>query len=265
MIESSSRPSWLRFGAVAAAALLAATPAFAATLPFQAQLTIQLGPGFTGEPAITVTGSGVATVNGSGSGLALTALAIPATAFSTTGAIQPVTDPLAAPVQGLQLTMENAAGGFAVTGGGHLGGAMALAGALRVCLFMPCGAPVANIVVPLTPVGVGGTAQAVGAVNVTVTGAPWTTGTVTAVAPVATAMGFAHGPATATGSTAQAGGLLQLVTPIVVSTNASADEPRVAFGVLTIEFVPEPATGALLIAGLACVASLGRRRTRHLQ
>ena len=95
-------------------------------------------------------------------------------------------------------------------------------------------------------------------VNVTVAGAPWTSGTVAIGA--STAHGFSHGPASHTSSTARASGVLQLVTPIFISTNLAGDFSAVpAFGVLNLHFVPEPATLVLVGAGLLVTAAIGRR------
>jgi hypothetical protein len=74
-----------------------------------------------------------------------------------------------------------------------------------------------------------------------------------------TAMGFRHGPASLGSSTATASGVLQLVTPIVISTNLGVDLALLgAFAFLTLHFVPEPGTAVLLGAGVAALAALGR-------
>jgi hypothetical protein len=129
---------------------------------------------------------------------------------------------------------------------------MALLGSARVCLYGPCSDPVANLVVPLEVVGQGGTTVVSGPVDLTVVGAPWTVGT--ARVGTATAMGFAYGPGSQASSTARASGAIQLVTPIRIMTNLGGFAVVPAFGVLTLHFVPEPTTLALLAAGLALLA-----------
>jgi hypothetical protein len=142
---------------------------------------------------------------------------------------------------------------------------MPLRGTLRVCLFLDCSAPPANLTVPLTPVGAGGSTTASGAVLVTVTGASWTTASAMDLeipGVTSTYTGYAHGPSSAPSSTARIGGVVHLVTPIVISTNIAADGPLPGFAFLTIRFVPEPATAILVAAGIGVLAALGRRRAR---
>ena len=231
------------------------TPVRAAVLPFQMTLEVV----FNALPPIAISGAGLATLNSSGGGLHLTRIEVGAGVLSGT-ALQAVTDPAAFPIMGLQLGAMNAAGTVSETGGGALTGSMGLPGALKVCLFGAggCGAPVANITVPLTPVGQGGSAAVTGPVNVSVFGAPWTTAT--ASIGTVTVMGFAHGPASGTSSTAQPGGTLQLVTPISISTNIGASAVVTSFAFLTLQFVPEPATALLVGGGIAVLVWGGRRR-----
>ncbi|RIL06089.1 MAG: hypothetical protein DCC71_08035 [Proteobacteria bacterium] len=115
------------------------------------------------------------------------------------------------------------------SGAGALGGAMPILGVAKVCLFAACSAsPPANVSLPVDVVGAGGAATASGPVNVTVAGAPWTTGTVQVG--TATRRGSAVGPAGAASSTALPGGRLNLVTPIFISTNIGALAEISAFG-----------------------------------
>lgn len=240
--------NWL--GMLVAAGLVATAPgAHAAALPFTGSLTILIAGYGAG-----ITGSGTAAINGSGGLGHLGSLGVSAGAFATQALSVPITTPVAFPVQGIQITAANGAGGFDFPGGGS----MAIHGVSKVCLFGPCSAPVANLEVPLDVVGVGGTTYVTGAVNVTVVGAPWTIGT--AEIGTSTVMGYGHGPASQTSSTANPSGVIQLVTPIFIRTNLGADFGVVpAFGILNLHFVPEPTSLVLIGAGLAITAALGRR------
>jgi hypothetical protein len=95
---------------------------------------------------------------------------------------------------------------------------------------------------------------------VTVVGAPWTTAT--AAVGALTQMGFARGPASLASSTAQASGEIQLVTPVLILNNLGAATTIPAFATLTLHFVPEPTTLALLGGGIAFLAGAGHAR-RH--
>jgi len=234
-----------------AALVLAADAARAGSLGFTGFLAIQVA---TLAP-VAVPGSGVATVGPSSH---LSSLALPASPFAGNAIVVPVTDPAAAPIQGIQATVHNAAGSFA---GGSLGGLMPLGGVAKVCLFSACPAPPpANVSVPISVVGAGGIAVAGMLVDVTVIGAPWTAGT--AAVGTLTAMGFQHGPASLTSSTASPSGAVRLVTPIFVSTNIGASAVVPTFGVLDLHFVPEPTTLLLLGSGVAGLVMLGRSRSR---
>ena len=73
--------------------------------------------------------------------------------------------------------------------------------------------------------------------------------------------GFAHGPASLTSSTAQPGGVLQLVTVSKVYTSLTGAFPEMPVtGFLDLYFVPEPGTGLLLGLGVVALAAAGRRR-----
>src|SRR5262249_58231827 len=89
-----------------------------------------------------------------------------------------------------------------------------------------------------------------------VSGAAWTVGT--ASVGTATRMGFQHGPASLTSSTAAASGQVQLVTPIFISTSQRQFPEIAAFGILDLHFVPEPGTLLLLAGGIAGLVLVGR-------
>ena len=200
-------------------ALLLGASARSAALPFAGELSIELhGPAFTvllAEPA-----SGAVEV--SASGVHLTGASLAAGAFPATPLLQSITYPFSSvfPIQGVALSASNGPGMFAEAAGGALGGTMPLHGVLKFCLFGPCSYAISNIEVPLSIIGQGGTVFATAPVNLTVRGAPWTTGTVQVGA--VSAHGSARGPAALASSTAQLGGSLNLVTPIFISSNIGA-------------------------------------------
>jgi hypothetical protein len=255
------RSTWLL--ALLVASWCAAPAARAALLPFTGTLDIDIGFGAITAP---VAGAGVARVNDSGGGGPLQALALPPGAFAASGLSAPITDPAAFPIAGVQLTLANDAGSFVPTGMG-LGGTMPILGVAKVCLFAGCPEPPpANISVPLSVVGAGGSAAASFLINLTVLGGPWTTGTALLTFPftpfVLTQMGFAHGPASLTSSAAAASGAVRLVTPVTVYTNLGVDQPSIfGFVTTTLHFVPEP--GALLLGavGLAGLTAAARSRS----
>jgi hypothetical protein len=232
---------------VIAASFLAigvAGQAHATALGFTGDLTISL----VGN-TVSIPGTGTAIVNGSASGGHISTLSVPANAFVTAGFVLPITDPAAAPIRGLVVTAANNAGVFS---GSPLGGTMGVSGQTKVCLFGPCSAAVQNLSVPFAPVGIGGAAFVTAAVNLTVVGAPWTTGTV-AIGTV-TAMGGAA-PASNTGAPS---GTVGLVTPIFVSTNIAPSAVVPVFAFMNLHFVPEPGTLVLLGSGIAGLVAFGR-------
>lgn len=123
--------------------------------------------------------------------------------------------------------------------------------------------------------------------QLSIQGAPWTINTATAsgsyppffdgndlTRPVtATRRGFAHAPASGTTSTAQIGGMLQMVTPMQVRWDHWYERPGRywshlrwvygGFAVLRIRFIPEPGVGLLLATGIAGLVAIGRRRMRR--
>jgi hypothetical protein len=226
--------------------------AHAATLPFSGTLSINLS---TLAP-VTLPGSGTATVNGAGVPGHLTALQLPASPFSVAGLGLPVTNPDSFPIAGVQITAHNTVGNFVGSGGAGFTGIMPIVGFAKVCLFNACKAAVANLSVPLDLVGAGGSATVTGPVNVTVVGAPWTTG-IAAIGTV-TRMGSVA-PGSNTGA---AGGNVQLVTPIFISTNVGPSAVVPAFATMTIAFTPEPGTLAALGAALVTLVAMGRSRRR---
>lgn len=250
----NSAAKWVLAAAIAAFG--GANAAIAAPLAFTGELALVI----SGFDPIAVQGAGFAVVEGrAGDPDHLATLRLEASQFAATGLLVPVTDPIARPIYGVVATARNAAGGFAEQGGGALGGILPLLGTTKVCLFGSCdGGAIANLTVPISAVGQGGSVAATAAVNVTVVGAPWTTGTV-AVGTITT-RGFARGPGGGTSSTLQPSGMIRLVTPIFISTNLATSATVPAFGILTLHFVPEPGTLVLVGGGLLALLGSGSRR-----
>lgn len=268
--------------ATALLVLAGAGPSSAAPLKWHGTLQIRIGQ----LPPIGVNGSGVATVNGSSGYGHLNRLF--ADGGFASGQTVVVTDPEVT-VDGIisiRATVTRFGPGSLgnLSGGGPLAPAvLPVAGLAKVCLFDPNCLPGGFIPLSLTQhtsgsgtrgLGVGGlvTAGQAGMIRISIVANPWSIGTVTAsdqtdngAIVTRNVAGFAHGPASLTSSTAQPSGMVQLVTPLQVSTNltAGSNEVLALFGVLTLHFVPEPGAILLIGSGVAGLLLLGRRRMRR--
>ncbi len=216
-------------------------------------------------PTVAFTGTGVATVNGSAGRIPLGSLRLGAGISGVASA--PVTDPDLSPLFAFSAEVTLGTGVLApISGGGSplTQNELRLGGEIRLCiLFASC---ISFLPVPLTVggtrgAGIGGlvTLNTFGAagVKISVVGAQWTIGATTVSNSVRS--GFAHGPASGTTTTAKEGGVVQLVTPVRVTTLGTGID---FIGILRIVVVPEPGTGLLLGAGVIALAAMGRRKRR---
>ena len=253
-------------------------------------------------PPVERTGGGVATINASSGVIPahLNTLRLAPSRGQIGGTFtRLVTDPDVI-ANGVYKLIYDEVGGLTGSWGGISGGAVSTStggglmpqgGLVKVCIlsydcteYLPIilNQPTTVNRVPGTGtkgVGVGGliTAGGNGGIRISLQAAPWTIKTATVldqITPPAgppritstwVAKGWAHGPASNTTTTAQPGGMLQLVTPNQVVTNlplGSMDKIG-SFVILAIRFIPEPDLLLLLGSGVAGLALLGRRRIRQ--
>jgi hypothetical protein len=277
----------LMFGAAAAIFALAGT-AGAARLNFDGTLTSRLAD----LPNLVVVGGGVATVNGSAGGVPahLGAIRLAASRGIVTGTdTNIITDPETIG-NGIAAVIINFAPQTGTLGpiSGVLGSmtsaltmnTLPVGGLAKICIL----STVCTDFIPLLltengtrGVGIGGLlAASQGAIRISVEAAPWTVKTATAIDQTddntglaafhnVTAMGFAHGPASLTTSTAAPSGVLQIVTPSQVRTNLQlgTSVKLATISELLIHFIPEPGLLFLLGSGVVGLVVLGRNRMRR--
>jgi hypothetical protein len=210
-------------------------------------------------PMSPMTGTGVGTSVGLGATATLASNVVQGTAVTTGVTTAPPITQVVFSLTG------HAAGNFTAGGGpgGGLGGPMTLAGTGKLLAYS---GNVTLVVVPLSPAGQPGGFVSVtsgGGTIVQVSGTGWTTGSWTLMAPATSVGGGTWTPrtVTATGAdlrTPSGAGTLVLISPIFIRTNLAGDLPN--FAVLTLNYVPEPATLLLVGAGMAGLALRGRRR-----
>ncbi len=239
--------------------------ASARVLGYKGTLTLEFVQ--SASDTVTFTGGGVATVNGSAGRIPLSSLRLAGgiTGFTTV----PLTDPDLAPLVSFPVGVTLGTGVLATISGGGSPltlNELPLGGEIRLCiLFSSC---VSFLGVPLTVggtrgAGIGGLVTentfAAAGIKWSVTGTPWTIGATTISNSVRS--GFAHGPASGTTTTAKEGGVVQLVTPIQVTTTLASGINFI--GILRVVLVPEPGTALLFGAGVIALAHLGRSQARR--
>jgi hypothetical protein len=261
-----------------AACVSSVRAAGASPLRWEGTLAIEL----VGLPSLAVTGGGVATVDGPNGGAWLETLRLAASRGGIEGAaLAPVTDAALAPLASVRGTASLGTGSIAPISGG-VGTApltrrvLPLRGLAKLCLFSTaCGTYLPLVLTGKTPgggthgVGIGGvlTVGGTSPLRFSIEAAPWTlhTATVGVATPgggklPVSAHGFAHGAGSVTGSTGVPGGMLQLVTPIRITSSQGSQ--MAAFGRLRVRFLPEPGWLVLLAAGLTGLGLLEFARSR---
>ncbi len=236
-------------------------------------------------PSVPITGTGVATVNGTSSGVHLQDMLIDGAIVGMGSA--PVTDPANPTIYNIIVSATLGTGTISgVSGGPPLAGkTLAILGQSRICLFTAGCATALVIGLNETHtvlsggeggIGVGGllTVGGAGAIRISIEAAPWTIGargrldsqTENGVTFTTTlnGTGTAHGPLSNPSSTLNISGYLVLISPAQVSTVGigGANDLVSLFNALTFHFVPEPGMILLLGSGVAGLALLGRRRMR---
>lgn len=256
-------------------ALATAVPAQAAQLNFTGTLEIEVGR-FT---IFSTGGAGVATVNQSSGGHPITHLALPGGAFATTQSIWISSHPH---VDWLEINFGHnpislSGGGctaphpLVVCPGTGINGFGGITGSVRIGF-----GSLGNVTIPLPSIiGSGSTVMAhkSSLIDVTVSGAGWTTGTVSALRPGSSSSSTLDGwpkTVTAMGSRSTSPGSnfatdrITLVSPIQIGVHIGhVDFFIPTFARISLHVVPEPGTLVLLGLGVGGLGLYGYRRSRR--
>jgi hypothetical protein len=287
----------IRLSVTAIAVLGLVGSASAAPMNWEGTTILKLGD----FPEVKITGGGVATINDSAGTLPahLESLRVSASRGNVeTSFTQFVTDPetVANQIVAIQYVgLEGGTGtfqpisGFLASTATDFNGTVPVRGIVKLCIISTtCNTfaainlttlPTANATAPIG-IGIGGllTVDLFGFARLSIEALPWQLKTGTVIDHITTPgnagnqtfidisyAGFAHGPDSATTSTADpsdGGGVVQLVSPTQVRTDLPAgSNQKVGAGqTLFIRFIPEPGMLLLIGSGVAGLALLGRRR-----
>jgi hypothetical protein len=284
----------IRLSVTAIAVLGLVGSASAAPLNWEGTTILKLGD----FPQAVIPGGGVATINDSAGTLPghLESLRVSASRGNvSTSFTQFVTDP---ETQGNGIAaiqyvgVEGGTGtfspisGFLASTATSFNGVVPVRGLVKLCLFSTVCNSFAAINLTTTSanntigIGIGGLLTVTilgGFARLSIEGKPWQLKTGTVIDHITTPtnavnqtfiditfMGFAHGPESLTTSTADDGGVVQMVSPTQVRTDLPlGSNQKVGAGqTLFIRFIPEPGMLLLIGSGVAGLALLGRRRMR---
>jgi hypothetical protein len=279
----------IRLSITAIAVLGLVGSASAAPLNWEGTTILKLGD----FPEAKLTGGGVATINDS-SGLGhLESLRVSASRGNIEASFtQLVTDPETQGngIYAIQYVgLEGGTGtfepisGFLASTATSFNGVVPVRGLVKLCLFSTVCSSFAAINLTTTSanatigIGIGGLLTVTilgGFARLSIEGKPWQLKTGTVIDHITTPenelqtfiditfMGFAHGPNSITTSTADVGGVVQLVSPTQVRTDLPlGSNQKVGAGQrMLIRFIPEPGMLLLIGSGVAGLALLGRRR-----